>query len=142
MSLPPPHAGLVVGYSYLWAEEHQRGHDEGVKNRPCAIVVARRYADEKTIVTVVPVTHSPPRNIEEAIELPAALKTHLGLYTERSWIILNEYNEFLWPGPDLRQTATGAFSYGVLPPGFFIQMRNRMLELAKARRVRHVGRTD
>jgi len=143
--LPAPHPGLVICYSYLWSQEHARGRDEGVKDRPCAVVVARRVAEEKTIVTVVPVTHAPPSDARAAIELPPRLKTHLGLDDRRSWIVLSEYNEFLWPGPDLRpvsSTSGGAFAYGVLPPGFFNRMRERLLELISERRVRHIRRTN
>lgn len=68
MSLPTPHPGLVVSYAYLWADENARGRDGGVKDRPCAIVVARRVAEDRTIVTVVPVTHAPPRDVRAAIE--------------------------------------------------------------------------
>ncbi len=142
MVLPTPHPGLVVSYAYLWSDEARRGRDEGVKDRPCAIVVARRLAEGKVIVTVVPVTHSPPSNPDAAIEMPPALKAHLGLDGERSWIILSEYNEFLWPGPDLRPTArNGGFVYGVLPPSFFLRMRERLLTLAGQRRVRQVRRS-
>ena len=37
--LPRPVPGLVVRYSYLWLDEHRRGREEGVKDRPCAIVL-------------------------------------------------------------------------------------------------------
>lgn len=142
MVLPTPHPGLVISYAYLWSDEARRGRDEGVKDRPCAIVVARRLAEGKVIVTVVPVTHSPPSDPDAAIEMPPALKSHLGLDGERSWIILSEYNEFLWPGPDLRPTTrNGGFVYGVLPPSFFQRIRERLLTLAGQRRVRHVRRS-
>jgi hypothetical protein len=41
MALPEPAPGLVICYSYLWHDERRRGVDEGRKDRPCAIVVAR-----------------------------------------------------------------------------------------------------
>lgn len=142
MSLPTPHPGLVVSYAYLWADESARGREGGVKDRPCAIVVARRVAEDRTIVTVVPVTHAPPRDMKAAIELPPALKVHLGLDAARSWIVLSEYNEFLWPGPDLRPVAGAGFVHGVLPPGFFRQLRDRLLTLAEERALRRVPRTE
>jgi hypothetical protein len=143
MPLPTPHAGLVISYAYLWSDETRQGREEGVKNRPCAIVVARRYAEGKTIVTVVPITHSAPKEVPSAIELPPAIKAHLKLDAERSWVVLSEYNEFIWPGPDLRPIDKGdAFSYGVLPPAFFNRLRDRLLALAKERRVRPVRRPD
>ena len=39
MSLPEPERGLVIRYSYLWKSEHDEGRDEGIKDRPCAIVL-------------------------------------------------------------------------------------------------------
>ncbi len=76
MSLPDPIPGLVIGYAYLWAREHGQGAEEGRKDRPCAIVTARQVIEGRAIVTVVPVTHSPPAQPGDAIEIPAALKAH------------------------------------------------------------------
>jgi mRNA-degrading endonuclease toxin of MazEF toxin-antitoxin module len=143
--LPEPHPGLVISYSYLWFEEHARRLHEGRKDRPCAIVVARRIARKKTIVTVVPVTHSPPEDKSVVIEIPPDLKRHLGLDPTRSWIVLTEINEFLWPGPDLRPVGRHKpreFAYGVLPPAFFRQLRDQLLTLARDRRLRRVARSN
>lgn len=150
MRFPDPHPGLVISYAYLWSDEHDRGRDEGVKDRPCAIVIARRMAQEhasrgKTVVTVVPVTHTSPDDPKAAMEIPPALKDHLGLDAKRPWIVLGETNEFLWPGPDLRPIARGRPDecvYGSLPPKFFLRMRKRLLELARERRLRRVVRSD
>ena len=99
MSIPAPHPGLVISYVYLWAREHGGGIEEGAKNRPCAIVAARQMIEGRIVVTVVPITHSPPTDEGDAVEIPPALKAHLGL---GSWIVVTETNDFLWPGPDLR----------------------------------------
>jgi hypothetical protein len=40
MSWPTPRAGLVIRYSYLWQSEAAAGREDGVKDRPCAIVLA------------------------------------------------------------------------------------------------------
>lgn len=40
MNIPLPKSGMVINYSYLWHDEKMRGREEGVKNRPCAIVIA------------------------------------------------------------------------------------------------------
>jgi hypothetical protein len=45
--------------------EHEAGRQEGQKDRPSVIVLAvesnaKREADDATIVTVLPITHSPP----------------------------------------------------------------------------------
>src|ERR1700677_3355483 len=80
MEFPQPEVGLVISYSYLWSDEAEVGHVEGRKNRPCAIVLVVQQAEAKApAATVVPITHSPHRNPEAAIEIPAAIKHHLGL---------------------------------------------------------------
>jgi hypothetical protein len=136
---------LVISYAYLWADERARGSEEGRKDRPCAVVVARRITRNKTVVTVIPISHSEPREKGEAIEIPAELKRHLGLDSARSWIVLTEANEFLWPGPDLRpisRSRPDEFVYGVLPPSFFLMVRDRLLTLARDRRLRRVARSE
>ena len=48
-------------------------------------------------VYVVPITHSMPLDPEVAVEIPMAVKRHLGLDPERSWVVLEELNSFVWP---------------------------------------------
>jgi len=142
VSLPEPAPGLVISYSYLWAAEHGEGAEEGIKNRPCVLVTARQLIGGRVIVTVVPVTHSAPRDPADAIEIPAALKTHLGLDDLPSWIMVTETNDFLWPGPDLRPISVGRFHYGFLPPRFYAYLRNRIVESNRLRRLIPVPRTE
>jgi hypothetical protein len=145
VSLPTPHAGLVVRYSYLWSDEAARGAESASKTRPCAIVLARQTVEGRTVVTVVAVTHSPPLDASEAIEIPPHIKRHLGLDDERSWIVLSEVNDFLWPGPDL-EPAPGSspprFDYGTLPPTFFRTMRDQLIDLVKEKRTLRVKRSE
>ena len=50
------------------------------------------------------------------LELPQAVKKHLGLDAERSWVVLSESNLFDWPGPDLRRIDDrddGSVAYGL-----------------------------
>jgi hypothetical protein len=129
MALPDPRLGLVISYSDLWHHEHNAGRDEGRKSRPCVIVLAiERAADGVTMVRVVPVTHSPPDAAVAALELPAAVKRYLGLDDARSWMILDELNEFAWPGFDLRPIppSRDRFAYGFLPPRLFDQVMARL----------------
>lgn len=129
MSLPAPHAGLVIRYAYLWKREYEQGREEGSKDRPCAIVMAVTDDDGEAQVLVLPITHSLPYGDTEAIEIPPATKQRLGLDGERSWIVISEANEFIWPGPDLRPApgGDGSVVYGVLPPRFFAYVRDRFL---------------
>ncbi len=80
------------------------------------------------MVRVAPVTHSPPDNPRVSLELPQAVKRHLGLDDDRSWIILDEVNEFTWPGFDLRPVpgARDTFVYGFLPPRLFSALMTKL----------------
>jgi hypothetical protein len=126
MPIPNPEPGLVISYAYLWHHEHQAGLEEGQKDRPSVIVLAvEREADGAIIVTVLPITHSPPTDPASAVEIPSPVKRHLGLDDDRSWIVVAEGNEFLWPGYDLRKRPhSDRYDYGFLPPRFF----NRVIE--------------
>lgn len=145
MTLPTPVPGLVIRYSYLWRREHRQGREEGVKDRPCAILLSIVEEDGKARVTVLPITHSAPEDLSTAVEIPFETKRRLGLDDARSWIVLDEGNEFFWPGPDLRPTAGGdlaTIAYGFLPSHFFNVVRTRYLDLARARRAHRVPRTE
>lgn len=144
MTLPTPEPGLVVAYAYLWRTEHQQGREEGVKDRPCAIVLTALDHEGEIVVTVAPITHTPPIQPDEAVELPLATKRRLGLDAERSWVVVNEVNRFVWPGPDLRPVSRhepGRLDYGMLPPGLFRQVRTRLLTCAKAQRLQVIPRS-
>jgi PemK-like, MazF-like toxin of type II toxin-antitoxin system len=120
MGIPTAEAGLVISYAYLWHREHQAGHDEGRKDRPAVIVLAVEADPRGPVVTVVPITHTAPLVSEHAVEIPLAVKRHLGLDDARSWVVVSEGNEFLWPGYDLRKVpGTDSYQYGFIPPRFF-----------------------
>jgi len=142
--LPAPVAGLVIRYSYLWQSEHERGQEEGVKDRPCAVILVMQSDAGDDIVTVLPITHSPPANPALALEIPSQAKARLGLDSERSWIVLTEANRFIWPGPDLRPVGSNleTVAYGLLPHKFFNQVRDSFVAILKAGRARAISRTD
>jgi hypothetical protein len=143
--LTPPELGLVIRYSYLCADEYDEGREEGIKDRPCALIAAIKAADDgKTRVLVVPITHSQPVHAE-AIEIPPPVKERLGLDSDQSWIVLSEANEFVWPGPDLRPVPgddDAAISYGFLPRAFFAVVRRRFLAIIREGKTRRVPRTE
>jgi hypothetical protein len=145
MPLPQPVPGLVIRYSYLWRTEQQRGQEEGSKDRPCAVILVTTDDRGDQVVTVLPITHTPPSNPLLAVEIPAATKRRLGLDDERSWIMLTEANRFVWPGPDLRQSQSGDLSsvaYGLLPRALFKEMAAKFCDLVAARQARVVPRTE
>ena len=108
-------------------------------------MLAVSYADDETQVLVVPVTHSMPDNPAEALELLPAIKLHLDLDGERSWVVLSESNLCEWPGPDLRRVVDRddrSVAYGFLPPRFFTELRRRFVALEAEARSHHVQRTE
>jgi hypothetical protein len=143
--LPVPEPGLVISYSYLWYSEYERDQEEGVKDRPGAIVLIAKDAAGETVVTVVPITHGPPQQQGDAVEIPLAVKRRLGLDEARSWAVVSEVNRFVWPGPDLRPVTRGdpeRFHYGPLPPSLFRQIRDRLLASAAMQRLQIVARSE
>ncbi|MGH6754666.1 MAG: hypothetical protein ACREDP_21125, partial [Bradyrhizobium sp.] len=119
--------------------------EEGLKDRPCAVVLAVSDAEGREEVVVLPITHTPPASPSHALEIPAATKRRLGLDDERSWIVLTEANRFIWPGPDLRPSRRGDPSsvlYGLLSRDFFYAVREKFLAAARAKRATMIPRTE
>jgi hypothetical protein len=54
--------GWIFRYSYLWDWQHREGRGEGAP-----------------VVRVLPITHTPPADSSDAIEIPADVKSRLGL---------------------------------------------------------------
>jgi hypothetical protein len=95
-------------------------------------------------VLVLPITHSPPVHASLAVEIPATVKRRLHLDEARSWVVLSEWNDFVWPGPDLRRLPNAddtSIAYGMLPPGLFATIRERFLALARSGGATQVRRT-
>jgi hypothetical protein len=145
MPLPTPVPGLVIRYVYLWREEQRRGHEEGRKDRPCTVILTTTDDHGDQVVTVLPMTHTPPSDPSLAVEIPHATKRRLGLDDERSWIALTEANRFVWPGPDLRSMVSGDAStvaYGLLPRAIFKEVITKFHDLVFARQATLVRRAE
>ncbi len=69
------------------------------------------------MVRVAPVTHSRPDNPATAFELPLA--------------VIDEVNEFTWPGFDLRPLPRlrDIYGYGLLPPRLFHALVAKLAEV-------------
>jgi len=145
MSFPTPIPGLVIRYSFLWSHEAKAGAEEGRKDRPCAVLLSLRSKNGRDVITVLPVTHTPPSHPDLAVEIPRATKARLGLDGGRSWIILDEANRFTWPGPDLRPVPgadQGTIAYGLLPEAFYNIVREKWLAAYDLGRARQTKRSD
>jgi hypothetical protein len=134
---PKPVPALVIRYAYLWRREQARGLEEGSKDRPCSVILVTTDSDNSQVVTVLPITHTPPFDLSLAVEIPTATKKRLGLDDDRSWIVVTEANRFTWPGPDLRPTRTGgpaSVAYGLLPEALFKEVQTKFLKAIKKSR--------
>jgi hypothetical protein len=145
VAFPTPVPGLVIRYAFLWREEAAKGLEEGGKDRPCAVILVVRDDDGEPIVTVLPITHSPPTDPQLAVELPSVTKRRLGLDDDRSWVVVTDANRFAWPGPDLRTAPTGdpaSAAYGLLPAGLFREILDKFVAALRARKAGQVSRTE
>jgi hypothetical protein len=145
MSLPKPETGLVIHYAFLWRSEADRCEEEGRKDRPCAVVVARHVATAGAIeVMVAPITHRQPGDMQAALEIPPKVKQRLGLDDAPSWIITDALNVFPWPGPDLRSVPNSdrGFAYGHLPKKLADEVVRRVLMHVRHGEMKAVRRTE
>jgi hypothetical protein len=127
---------MVVRYSFLWSSEAKAGETEGRKDRPCVIVTAvKRIADGRLRVRVLPITHRPSEP-GRGVAVPPKVKRYLGLDADASWIVLDEVNEFIWPGVDLRPVSRakpGVWTFGILPLEMFDEIRAKLRALLQQR---------
>jgi hypothetical protein len=142
MALPLPQPGQVIRYAYLWWNEARAGREDGAKDRPCGIVLARVTKAGNTVAYVVPITHTPPLKDEDGIEIPQATKRRLGLDTEPSWIVTSELNQFTWPGPDIRPTTSGQYLYGYLPEKLMRLVLEQVKKHARDNLLKAITRTE
>ena len=120
MDYPEPKKGLVINYKFLWKSDTEKGLEEGTKARPCMIAGLRADEAGNVLVSVMPITHTPPEKGVPAIELKSALKAHLGLDEKRQWLKTHEINRFTWPArTDLMEIEggphRGRFHYAQMP---------------------------
>lgn len=142
MKLVFPKPGEVIRYSYLWYSEQVSGREEGSKERPCVVMVA---ATATMRVWVLPITHAWPGESTNSEKIPVSTKLRLGLDEQESWVILDEINEFLWPGPDLRPVPGESpltCSYGLLPASLYTNIRDHLKILIREKVVGAVKRTS
>ena len=127
---------MVVRFSFLWSSEAKAGETEGRKDRPCVIVTAvKRIADGRLRVRVLPITRR-PSEVARSVMVPPKVKRYLGLDADASWVVLDEVNEFIWPGVDLRPVSRakpGVWTFGVLPSEIFDEIRSKLRAIVQQR---------
>jgi hypothetical protein len=143
-SRPLPGVGDVLRYAYLWSHEHDRGREEGTKDRPCAVMMLIRRDDGTDEVAVLPITSAKPEDDGAGVEIPAATRARLGLQREPCWVVVTELNLFRWPGPDLRpfEAGEGSFVYGRLPRELLLRIREAFRVWRERGPTRAVRRTE
>lgn len=142
MKKPDPEVGLVIRYDYLWRNEAIKGHQDGAKDRPCAIVVARHeHTGNETHVLLAPITHTKPEKSQVALPIPTKVARHLGLDSDQSWIKLDELNAARWGDPGIIPAQPGQkWEYGRLPNSLWQPAVEIVAEQARQRKVKIVDR--
>ena len=132
MAIPVPSPGLVVRYDYLWSRESAAGRTQG-KSRPACLVVASDSTIQPRFVVLLPITHSPPRDQDVAIESPPKVRRAIELDEEPAWIVVSEHNIDEWPNAGLSTVPgrPGVYSYVFIPPGLFAQVKSQFIGLAE-----------
>jgi hypothetical protein len=124
--------GWIFRYVYLWDWRHRKGREEGDKDRPCLVLAIVMTTEEGApVVRVLPITHAPPADPADAVEILAEVKSRLRLDAAPSWIVLTESNRFTWPGSDLRAVDSNSGYYGALTPGLFAEVKRRFVAIAR-----------
>ena len=145
MPLPEARPGLVFRYEYLWKRQASAGQTVGEKERPACMVLAVAGQAGGQRVLIVPITSQLPAGNVPVVEIPPAVKRHLGLDVDYpSWIILNEANIDSWPTPDMRPIPgkPGVFEYGLLPLKLVNGIREIILAALAAKQLACVTRDD
>jgi mRNA-degrading endonuclease toxin of MazEF toxin-antitoxin module len=137
-----PRIGLVIRHLYLWRREQIKGQEEGLKARPCLVVHTKQNDFDETEVFICPITHTPPHDSTQALEIPLPTKQRLHLDDDRSWIITNEVNRFTWKGTDVVNTEHGDKAYGYLPSGLIKAAINKVIEHNRQRGLNVINRDD
>ena len=143
MAVPEPRQGWSFLTRIFSITNTVPAGKKAVKDRPCVIILSLEKPTKGiTMVRVVPVTHSPPDDPSVSVELPPAVKRHLGLDDDHSWVILDEVNEFAWPGFDLRPVpgSHDRFAYGLLPPRLFVQIMTKLTAVWSERQGKTIPR--
>lgn len=142
-----PKAGDVIRYDFLWNEEHRKGQIDGMKDRPCAIVLTTSpREDGSKRVMLLPITHSPPTAGQGGVEIPAKVSKHLGLDDGRSWIKTHEANVLTWSKDrlpvGLTRATAGQWKFGELPTALEKQVFTDVQRQRRAQTLKQISRDE
>jgi hypothetical protein len=135
----PPKPGIVTRYLYDWSVPGEVSPPWAGKERPAVIVLMVMRSADRFVVRVAPITHRQPQDMARAMEIPPATKLRFGLDGERSWVILDYANEFVWPSPDVRPVPGRdpvSIYYGPASPAFYSALKQKLLGLLRPGRAR------
>jgi hypothetical protein len=121
MPLPRPELGLVVRYGFTWKSPDRRLPPDAGKDRPC-LIIDLREAEGATRVIYLPISHTAPRDSEQAFEFGDALRRHLGLDGQTSYLYTSYACEDDWPYDLAKRPGTDDFDYGFIPPRLFARV--------------------
>ena len=145
MAPPEPQPGLVIRYAYLWRDEARQGREEGTKDRPCVMILSVRDRGGASIVTVAPVTHSPPPASGRAVEIPPPPSSASASTTCPPGSLPTISTSSSGPAPDIRPVPgrpRGSFAYGFIPAGLYQAVRLAIIGHVRAHAVQPVRRDD
>ena len=147
MPLLAPEIGLVIRFDYLWKTESEAGQDDGVKDRPCVIVLSvDQFDDGGHQVMVCPISHTPPVHGQPAVLVPGNVARHIDLDDRQSWIKTHEVNRFLWPAARLpfgiAKTPSGHWFYGFIPPSLYRIVRDQVISHHRQGKLKLVDRDE
>jgi len=137
MTLPTPRPGLVVGYDFLFREQADAGMENAGKPHPAAIILVVNE-DVQTRVSLLAISHSPPRSGEEPyrLKLTSAECRQMGLDSGDHWVNLQDINAFDWPGYDLVRSAPGgSYIYGTMRKATFVRIVDALRACAGRRAI-------
>lgn len=118
-----------------------RGRQEGAKERLCAVVKAvHQGQDGKPSVLLAPITHTPPHDKSEGVEIPNDITRHLGLDDQRQWIKTTEVNRVSWDDAGITPAKKTQWEYGRLPKWITERSIQEMQQNARIKKVRLVKR--
>ena len=124
MALPTPVPGLVIGYEFLFREDHAAGRENANRPHPCAIIIVTEDGPHQR-VRVVAISHAPPSPSAAAhhMQLTPAECRQIGQDHADHWVNLRDINGFDWPGYDLKPIAPGKnYAFGRLPRATFARL--------------------